>query len=116
MSTFAFLQAVATKSFIVYSLHAKTPKDICTRMAKYCERGFTLLEPINFDGDFDILMKQPDVPMYRTECRDIIDDNGEIQNVTIEYRRRPARNIDTFQLQEAFITAVHQETLELKQL
>ena len=90
ISTFAFLQALATKSFIVYSLHAKTPKNVCTRITKYCERGFTLLEPINFDGDFDILMKQADVPMYRAEHRDIIADNDEIQSVTTEYRRRPA--------------------------
>ena len=34
LSTFAFLQALATRSFIIYSLHAESPKHLCTRIEK----------------------------------------------------------------------------------
>ncbi|CAF1023470.1 unnamed protein product [Adineta steineri] len=115
ISTFAFLQALATKSFIVYSLHAETSKNVCNRIAKYCKRGFTLLEPINFDGSFDMLMKQLDIPLYRIEYQDFTDDDGEVQFMTTEYWRGYARNIDTFQLQEGFIAAACSTTLEYKQ-
>ncbi|CAM2728350.1 unnamed protein product [Rotaria socialis] len=101
--TFAFMQAMATKSFITYSLHGETSKNVCTRIAKYCRRGFTLLEPIKFDGDFESLMKQDEMPLYRAEHREFIGDDGELQIATMEYWRRPEHNIDTFQLQEAFI-------------
>ncbi|CAF4903881.1 unnamed protein product [Rotaria magnacalcarata] len=46
VSTFPFLEALATKSFVVYSLHAQSPKSVCARIAKYCSRGFYHLEPI----------------------------------------------------------------------
>jgi hypothetical protein len=107
MSTFAFLQALATKSFLVYSLHAESSNNVCTRIGKYCERGFTLLEPINFDGDFNILMKQAVVPLYRMERHDYIDDDGELQSAIREYWQRPEHNIDTYQVQEAFLAAVY---------
>ncbi|CAF3628440.1 unnamed protein product [Rotaria socialis] len=112
MSTFAFLQALATKSFLVYSLHAESSNNVCTRIAKYCERGFTLLEPINFDGDFKILMKQAVVPLYRMESHDYIDDDGELQSAITEYWQRPERNIDTYQVQEAFLAGVYPQTLD----
>ena len=105
--TFSFMQALATKCFITYSLHGETTKNVCTRIAKYCARGFYLLEPINFDGSFDILMKYNEVPLYRCEHRELIDDEGEVQIATVEYWRRLERNIDTFQLQESFIAAVY---------
>ncbi|CAF4441595.1 unnamed protein product, partial [Rotaria magnacalcarata] len=101
--TFAFMQAMATKSFIVYSLNGETSKNVCTRIAKYCGRGFALLGPINFDGDFESLMKQDEIRLYRAEHREFIDDDGELQMATMVYWRRPERNIDTFQLQEVFI-------------
>lgn len=101
------MQALATKCFITYSLHAETTKNVCTRIAKYCARGFYLLEPIHFDGNFDILMEQNEVPLYRYERREFIDEEGEVQIATTEYWRRSARNIDTFQLQESFIATVY---------
>jgi hypothetical protein len=76
VSTFSFLQALATKSFIVYSLYARSPKHLCTRITKYCNRGFNLLEPIDFDGDFDSLMAQEEIPLYRVEHQQYIDDDG----------------------------------------
>lgn len=107
LCTFPFLQALATKCFITYSLHGHTKKHVCTRIAKYCARGFYLLEPMNFDGNFDILMEQEEIPLYRSEQRQIIDDEGEVQIVTAEYRRQPQPNIDTFQVQELFISMVN---------
>ena len=77
VSTFSFLQAIATKSFIVYSLHARSPKHLYARIAKYCDRGFNLLVTIDFDGDFDSLMAQ-EIPLYRAEHLQYIDAEGEI--------------------------------------
>ncbi len=104
------------KSFITYSLYAATPKNVCTRIAKYYARGFHLLEPINFDGNFDVLMNQTDIPLYRLIHREYIDDEDEVQIATTEYWRRPTPNSDTFKLQGAFMTAVCSETLGYKQL
>lgn len=87
----------------MYSLHAQSSKHVCARIAKYCERGFTLLEPINFDGNFDMLKQQADIPLYRVEHQYFIDDDGELQSMSLEYWRQPSRNVDTYQLQEAFI-------------
>ncbi|CAF4068105.1 unnamed protein product [Adineta steineri] len=112
VSTFPFLQALATKSLIVYSLHARSPKHLCTRIAKYCNRGFKLLQPIDFDGDFDLLMAQEEVPLYRIEYHHYIDDDGEIQLATKEYRRGFLHNIDTFRLQERFMHMVCPQLLQ----
>jgi hypothetical protein len=107
VSTIPFLQAIATKSFFVYSLHAHSPKHLCARIKKYCNRGFMLLEPINFDGDFDLLMTQEEIPVYRVEHLRYIDHDGEIQIATREIRRGCLDNIDTFRLQEKFMDMVH---------
>ena len=64
VSTFPFFQVLATKSFIIYSLHARSPKYSCTRIAEYCNKGLNLLEPIDFDGDFVLLMVQEEIPLY----------------------------------------------------
>ncbi|CAF3285241.1 unnamed protein product [Rotaria sp. Silwood2] len=112
VSTFPFLQALATKSFIVYSLHARSPKHLCTRIAKYCNRGFNLLEPLDFDGDFDSLMIQEEVPLYRVEHQQYIDDDGEIQFATKEFHRSFLNNVDTFRLQEKFMRMVCPQLLQ----
>lgn len=114
VSTFPFLQALATKSFIVYSLHGRSPKHLCTRIAKYCNRGFKLLQPINFDGDFDSLMAQEEIPLYRTEHQQYIDDDGEIQIATKEICQGFPYNIDTFRLQEKFMHMVCPQLLQYK--
>lgn len=106
------MQAIATKSFVVYSLYGEITKDVCIRIDKYSKRGFILLEPINFDGDFTKLMKQAVIPLYRVEQQNFIDDDGEIQTGTVEYWRQPARNIDTFAIQEAFITAYCSQSIK----
>ena len=113
ISTFAFLQAVATKSFVVYSLEAEAPKDVCNRIQKYCGRGFCLLEPHTFDGDFDELTQQSEIPLYRIERQDYLDDDGERRIATKEVWRQSSKNIDTFNLQEAFISGVHMQCEEL---
>ena len=105
-STFPFLQALATRSFIVYSLHAESPKHLCTRIAKYCKRGFSLLVPVDFDGDFESMMAQEETPIYRVEHQQYIDDDDEIHIATKEFYRIFARNIDTFRLQEKFMSIV----------
>jgi hypothetical protein len=100
------MQALATKSFIVYSLSAETPKHVCNRIAKYCDRGFNLLVPLNFDGDFNTLMQQEEIPRYRVEQRPFFDDDRELQTSITQFWRSPSRNIDTFRLQDAFVNYV----------
>lgn len=102
---------MATKCFITYSLSGEATKNICNRIAKYCARGFRLIKPVRFDGDFGLLTKQKEIPLYRAEEWQIIDDDGEVQTVTKEYWRQSARNIDTYQVQEAFIATVCPHTL-----
>jgi hypothetical protein len=114
ISTFPFLQALATRSFIVYTLHAESPKHLCTRIAKYCNRGFDLLVPINFDGDFESMVAQEETPLYRVEHQQYIDDDGEIKIATKEFYRVSARNVDTFRLQEKFMSMVCPQLLQYK--
>ncbi|CAF4431927.1 unnamed protein product [Rotaria magnacalcarata] len=114
ISTFSFLQALATRSFIVYSLHAESPKHLCTRIAKYCNRGFDLLVPINFDGDFELMMAQEETPLYRVEHHQYINDDGDIQIATKEFYRVSAHNVDTFRLQEKFMSFVCPQLLQYK--
>jgi hypothetical protein len=59
-------------------------------------------------------MKQADVPLYRADHYDFLDEYGEERSATTEYWRRHERNIDTFQQQEAFMAAVCAETLQYK--
>lgn len=106
ISTFPFLQALATRSFIVFSLHAGSPKHLCTRIAKYYNRGFDLLVPINFDGNLELMMAQEENPVRRVEYQHYIDDDGEIRIATKEFHRIFAHNVDTFRLQEKFISMV----------
>lgn len=111
ISTFPFLQALATRSFIVYALHARTPKHVCARIARYCSRGFDLLEPIDFDGDFNFLMAQDEIPLCRVEHQQYVNEENELQIVTKEFRRSFPHNVDTYRIQEQFIQMVHSELL-----
>ncbi|CAF4784481.1 unnamed protein product, partial [Rotaria magnacalcarata] len=45
------------------------------------------------------------------ESHDYIDDDGELQSAITEYWQRPERNIDTYQVQEAFLAGVYPQTL-----
>ena len=112
VSTIPFLEALATQSFIAYTLHAQASKHVCARIEKYCNRGFDLLQPVGFDGDFDSLMMQDDIPLYRTEYQEYIDDDGETCFATTEFRRSYAYNTDTFRLQEKFIQRVFPQLLQ----
>ena len=100
------MQALATRSFIVYTLHAESPKHLCTRIAKYCNRGFDLLVPMDFDGDFESMIAQEEIPFYRVEEQQYINDDGEIYIARREFYRIFAPNIDTFRLQEKFMSMV----------
>lgn len=114
ISTFPFLQALATRSFIVYTLHASSPAHLCTRITKYCNRGFDLLLPINFDGNFESMMIQEETPLYRVEDQRYIDENDEVHVATKTYCRTFVRNIDTFRLQEKFMSMVFPQLLHYK--
>jgi hypothetical protein len=114
VSTFPFLQALATRSFIVYTLHAESPKHLCARIAKYCNRGFDLLVPINFDGDFQSMIIQEETPLYRVEHQHHIDDDGESRITIKEFYRIFVRNVDTFRLQEKFMLMVCPQLLQYK--
>ncbi|CAF1132006.1 unnamed protein product [Rotaria sordida] len=65
---------------------------------------------MNFDGDFAMLMKQDDIPLYRIERRDYIDEDGELQSAIAEHWQHPEHNIDTFQIQEAFLATIFPQT------
>ncbi|CAF4109602.1 unnamed protein product [Adineta steineri] len=109
LCTFAFLQAVATKSFICYTMHANMEKSICNRIIRYCQRGFTFLEPYEFDSLLYIdIMNGTILEESREETREIMDEDGEIQIVTTTYypRKWPLPNIDTYQLQENFMKQI----------
>ena len=112
VSTFPFLQGLATKSFIAYALHAQSPKHVCTRVARYCNRGFDLLVPLSFDGDFESLMAQEDTPLYYVEHLQYVDEDGVLQIATREFRRASVHNIDTFRLQEKIMSMVCPELLQ----
>jgi len=54
-------------------------------------------------------MKQTDIPLYRCDRKEYIDDDGELQIQTKQYWRKPARNIDTFEIQESFIATIYSQ-------
>jgi len=77
---------------------------VCARIQKYCKRGIKLLEPINFDGDFNMLMKEEDVPLCQVK--------QYIMSIMMAKYRLLQENIidhliDTFRLQEIFIATIH---------
>ncbi|CAF1185724.1 unnamed protein product [Adineta steineri] len=81
--TFAFLHAVATKSFIFYTMHANMEKSICNRIIRYCQRRFTFLEPYEFESLLYIdIMNGTILEESREETREIMDEDGEIQIAT----------------------------------
>ena len=68
--------------------------------------------PINFDGDFDSLMSQEEIALYRVEHVQCIDDDGEIHLATKEFRRSFVDNVDTFRLQEKFMHTICPQLLQ----
>ena len=90
-----------------YTMHGGMYKSIFNRIARYCQRGFTFLESVAFDSLSYIDIMASTVIEKRTEqTREIVDDDGDVQTVTIisDARRLPFPNIDTYRLQEDFIT------------
>jgi hypothetical protein len=109
LCTFAFLQAIATRSFICYTMHGSMEKSICNRIVRYCQRGFVFLEPQEFDNVLYIDIMTGTVLEEKTEeIREIMNDDGEVQIVTITYHPRtwPFPNVDSHRLQEAFIKQI----------
>ena len=105
LCTFAFLQAVATKSFVCYTMHGDMDRSIYDRIGRYCQRGFVFLEPRQFDYRLYIDIMAHTIPEdIVVESRQIMNDDGEIDTVVITYqpRRLPFPNVDTYQLQETF--------------
>jgi hypothetical protein len=106
MCTFAFLQALATKSFMCYTMHGNMDKSICNRIIRYCQRGFVFLEPVEFNNLlYADIMASTVIEEKTEETREIVDDDGEVQTVTTTHyaRRMPFPNVDTYRLQENFI-------------
>ncbi|CAF4155784.1 unnamed protein product [Rotaria magnacalcarata] len=77
-----------------------------------CQVVFTV--PINFDGDFELMMAQEETPLYRVEHHQYINDDGDIQIATKEFYRVSAHNVDTFRLQEKFMSFVCPQLLQYK--
>jgi hypothetical protein len=109
LCTFAFLQAMATKSFVCYTMHGDMDRSIYDRIVRYCQRGFVFLEPKQFDDQLYADIKTHTVSEdIVEESRQIINDDGEIDTVVITYqpRRLPFPNVDTYRLQEMFIERI----------
>ena len=87
---------------------------MCIRIQKYCNRGFKLIVPFNFDGDFDRLMSQELIPLYSVREFYYIDDDGEMQFATQETCLVHLPIVDTFRLQEEFIKSVCPKLLDYK--
>ncbi|CAF3478219.1 unnamed protein product [Rotaria socialis] len=107
--TIAFLQAIATNSFICYTMHGDMERSICERIIRYCQRGFVFLEPQEFDNALYIdIMARNVLKEKREETREIMNDDGEIQIITITYEPRqfPYPNVDSHRLQETFIEQI----------
>ena len=51
-------------------------------------------------------MKKPEIPLYHVERRDYINADGQLQSIVHEHWRQSERNIDTFQVQEAFLATI----------
>ena len=104
--TFAFLQAIATKSFICYTLYEDMPKCVYNRINRYYQRGFVFLEPQSFNTACYVSVKDKTVFDTTTvETREILNEDGEIQIATItrDPSLIPFFNIDPYFLQETFI-------------
>ena len=56
-------------------------------------------------------MAQEDTPIYRIEHDNFMDEDGEIRIITREFVRLPQFNVDTYQVQEAFMDIVAPEFL-----
>lgn len=113
MCTFPFLQAMATQTFLCYTMHSTMNKSIAKRIIRYCERGFTFLEPIRFDDAYyhgimsdDSCVEQPQI------TREILNQDEEFETVTITYypRSLPLPNVDTYRIQEQFIQRICHDT------
>ncbi|CAF1131124.1 unnamed protein product [Adineta ricciae] len=110
--TFAFLQAIATKSFICYTLYEDMTKCVYNRINRYCQRGFVFLEPQSFNtACYSDVMVKTVFDTKTVETRQILDDDGEFQTATItrEPSILPFFNVDPCFLQEAFIKQICSE-------
>ena len=56
-------------------------------------------------------MAQEEIPIYRIEHDNFMDEDDEIRIITREFVRLPQFNVDTYQVQEAFIDIVAPEFL-----
>ncbi len=109
LCTFAFLQAIATKSFICYTVHGDMHKSICNRIIRYCGRGFIFLEPKQFDNLLYIDIMACSILEEKTEeTREMVNDDGETQIFTVTHYPRcwPSPNVDPYRLQETFIKQI----------
>ena len=96
LCTFAFLQAVATKSFVSYTMHEDMDRSIYDRIVRYSQRGFVFLEPTQFDDQLYANIIAHTVSEDTVEeSRQIMNDDGEIDTVVITYhpRRLPFPNV-----------------------
>ena len=115
LCAFAFLQAIATSSFICYTMHGSMEKSICNRIIRYCQRGFVFLEPQEFDNVlYSDIMADTVLEEKAEETRETMNDDGEIQTVTTTYepRQRPFPNVDPHRLQETFIKRICSQKFE----
>ena len=96
-------------------MHGSMDKIICNRIIRYWQRGFVFLDPQEFDNVLYIDIMAGTVLEEKTEeTREIMNDDGEIQTITITYepRQRPFPNVDPHRLQETFIERICSQNFE----
>lgn len=92
-----------------YTIHAAADKNIYDRIMRYFERGFVFLEPRDFDNLLYIdIMSRTVLEKPEEETREIMNDDGELQIITITRYPRQCLlpNVDAYMLQEAFIKLI----------
>lgn len=96
-------------------MHAEMCKSICARIIRYCQRGFLFLEPRAFDNAwYTDIMARSILDEKREETREEMNDDGEMQTVTVTYYPStwPCPNVDPYRLQETFIHRICCEKFE----
>jgi hypothetical protein len=96
-------------------MHADMDKSIYDRIMRYTKRGFVFLEPKEFENfAYTALMNKNILEGKKVETREIINDDGEIQTITITHLPRLwlFPSIDPHRLQETFIKRISSQKFE----
>jgi hypothetical protein len=96
-------------------MHGEMDRNIFDRIIRYSHRGFSFLEPRDFDDTlYTDIITRTKLENKREETREEMNDDGEIQILTVTYypSREPCPNVDPHRLQEAFIKRICSHRIE----